>query len=236
MPSSWTRRGFLGAAGAAVVSTAPAAAEPAAAAPGGKIKILAISGSHRKGMTTATGLQACLEAAQAVSPRIEVELIELAGLSIDGAVAAGMPPAPGQPDDFLPLIPKLTDPRLWGIIIGTPVYFGSMSSRCKAFLERWTAFKKEYPFSNKVGGVLAVGGGRNGGQELTIQGVQAALMAQEMLIVGDGRPTSHRGATLWNDSKTKGGVAADTWGLTTAKDLGRRVAEVALRMAGSAGT
>jgi hypothetical protein len=58
-------------------------------------------------------------------------------------------------------------------------------------------------------------------------------MCQEMLIVGDGRPTSHRGATLWNNGKND--IAADEWGMTTAKDLGRRVAEVALRMAAAQG-
>ena len=231
MTTPWTRRGFLGVAGAAALSSSSVAADTAPA--GGKVKILAISGSMRKGKSTAAGLKACLEAAQAVSPKIDVELLELAGLHIDPTVALGIALPPGQADDFLPLASKLTDPQVWGIIIGTPVYFGSMSSLCKAFLERWVAFKKEYPFSNKVGGVLAVGGARNGGQELTILGVQAALMAQEMLIVGDGRPTSHRGATLWNNAKSD--ISADEWGLTTAKDLGRRVAEVALRMAAAHG-
>jgi len=45
---------------------------------------------------------------------------------------------------------------------------------------------------------LPIGQVRNGGQELTIQSVQAALLCQEMIIVGDGKPTSHTGATLWN--------------------------------------
>jgi hypothetical protein len=53
-----------------------------------------------------------------------------------------------------------------------------------------------------------------------------------MLLVGDGRPTAHRGATLWN---SKDDISGDEFGLSTAKNLGRRVAEVALRMAGVPG-
>ena len=54
-----------------------------------------------------------------------------------------------------------------GIILGTPVYFGNMSSLCKAFLDRCIVFHKDRLLANKVGGVLAVGGARNGGEELT---------------------------------------------------------------------
>jgi multimeric flavodoxin WrbA len=80
--------------------------------------------------------------------------------------------------------------------------------------------------ANTVGAVLAVGGVRNGGQELTIRSVQTALMCHEMLIVGDGRPTAHFGATLWNNGDDD--ISDDEFGLVTAANLGRRVAEVAL--------
>jgi len=77
-----------------------------------------------------------------------------------------------------------------------------------------------------------VGSARNGGQELTIQSVQAALLCQEMLIVGDARPGARIGATVWNDGK--GDVTRDEFGMTTARNLGRRVAETALQLAGLA--
>ena len=75
--------------------------------------------------------------------------------------------------------------------------------------------------------MLAVGGVRNGGQELTVQSVQMALMCQEMTVVGDGRPTAHFGATLLNQGDD---ISGDEFGLTTARNLGRRVAEVALQL------
>jgi len=234
MAQKLSRRKLIGAVGAAVAIDA--AANAVYAGPRqkpGNIRIIGIACSPRKGKTTAASLQVCLEAAARVDRRIEVELIELAGMKIDGSLAAGLPPAPGQQDDFQKLVPKLSDPKVKGIIIGTPVYFANMTSLCKAFLDRCIAFRKNnFALSNKVAGVLAVGGARNGGQELTIQSVQAALLCQEMLIVGDARPGARIGATVWNDGK--GDVTRDEFGMTTARNLGRRVAQTVLQLAGLA--
>jgi multimeric flavodoxin WrbA len=231
MAEDLTRRGFLGAAGAAVVagvaSEVALAAEGKEAPKGGPIKIVGLSCSPRKGKTTAAAIQVCLDAAKAAGPNIEVELVELAGMNIP----VFDPAAPGSAD-FEKVAAKLTDPKVAGIILGTPVYFSGMSSLCKAFLDQCMAFRKnQFALSGKVAGVLAVGGVRNGGQELAIESVQAALLCQEMILVGDGRPTAHTGATLLN---TNDDISGDEFGLSTAKNLGRRVAEVALRVAGAA--
>ena len=232
MTTDFTRRRFMETAGAAIVAGTAAATTSAQAAARSRdktIRIVGISCSPRKGKTTASSLQVCLQAAEKVDPRIDVELIDLAGMKIDGSLAAGLPLEPGQKDDFGQLVPKLSDPKVAGIIVGTPVYFGNMTSLCKAFLDRCMTFRKnKLALSNKVAGVLAVGGVRNGGQEITIQSVLAALLCQEMIIVGDGRPTAHIGATVWNNGKTP--VTEDEFGMATAKNLGRRVAEVALKI------
>jgi multimeric flavodoxin WrbA len=236
MASKASRRKFLRAAGAGVAAAAaihtslPAgSAEPLPAAKG--IKIIAISGSPRKGKTTAAALTAALEAAKAVDPeRIETELIELADMKLNGNMAAGIPLEPSQQDDFPELATKLAAKDVRGIIIGSPVYFGSMTSLCKAFLDRCISLRaRQFALANKVGGALAVGAVRNGGQELTLQGIQAAMMCQEMVVVADGRPTAHMGATVWNSGKDD--ITQDEFGMSTVKNLGRRVAEVALRMA-----
>jgi multimeric flavodoxin WrbA len=236
MSDEVTRRRFIGAAGGALALAAgeTALAQAAGGASGGKgLKIVAVSCSPRAGKTTAQALRVCLEEAAKAGEGIETELIELAGLKIPAQLAAGIPLEPGEKDDFPTLAPKLSDPAVAGIVIGTPVYFGNMSALCKAFLDRWMTFRKEnFALSGKVGGVLAVGGARNGGQELTIASVQTALMCHEMVIVGDGRPTGHFGATLWNSANDD--VSGDEFGLSTARNLGRRVAEVALRLRGIA--
>ncbi len=229
MPSDVTRRGFLAVTGAAVAAQTAQGAETGAPK---SIKILGISGSMRKGKTTAVALGVCLEAARAVDPeRIEVELIELAAYRIDPMQALS-PAKPGQEDDFAKLSPKLTDPRVAGLILGSPSYFGNMSGLLKEFLDRCMGFKKTFALSNKIGGALAVGGNRNGGQEQVLRSIHTSLFGHEMILVGDGRPTAHWGATLWNNWKDD--ILQDELGISTAKNLGRRVAEVAKRMSGIA--
>ncbi len=232
MGSAVDRRGFFGAAGAVAAGVAAGALAAEAPEQAKAVRIIGVVCSPRKGKTTAAAVQACLDAAKAVSPKIEVELIELAGLSIPAEVAAGLPLAVGQQDDFPPLAAKLGDPAARGLIIGSPVYFNNMSGLCKAFLDRCMVFRKGFGLSGKVAGVVAVGSARNGGQELTIQSIQAALLSHEVVVVGTGRPTGRLGAALWNQGDD---IAKDEFGLACARDLGRHVAEAALRMAGIAG-
>ena len=226
MADDLTRRVFLGSAGMAVAATAASAAP---AGEGGKkpdvTKIIAVSCSPRKGKGTAASLQECLKGAKGAGDGIETELIELAGLDIEGSVAAGVPLAKGRKDDFPAVAKKLSDPKLGGIIIGTPVYFSSMTSLCKAFIERLMVFYRKDALAGKVGGVLAIGGSRNGGQEVTIRSVQDSLFCFDMVVVGTGK---RFGAAVW----AKGGAANDKDGMEAAKKLGRRVAKTALALKG----
>ena len=225
MTQSISRRRFLQATGAAGATGAGAVAADVSLAPA-PLKIIGIACSPRKGKTTTAGLTLCLDAAQAVAPK-RLELVELADLEIPDYLAAGIPLKPGHKDDFPAVASKLTDPRVAGLIIGTPVYFGSLSALCKAFLDRCVSLRKpKNLLANKVVGALAVGGSRSGGQELAIQCIHAALFRHEVIIVGDGPPACHTGASLWNNGKDD--ISQDEFGKSTAVSLGRRVAEVIL--------
>jgi multimeric flavodoxin WrbA len=100
-----------------------------------------------------------------------------------------------------------------------------MSSLCKAFIERCAALRKPMVLADKPVGALAVGAFRNGGQELVIEQIQAALLCHQAAIVG-GRPPAFQGATLWNSAGDD--IAKDEIGIDTAKKLGTHVAEAAL--------
>ncbi len=226
MNPTQSRRRFLtvaGASAAALAATSQSHAEQAAT----KTKIVAVSCSPRKGMTTATGLSVCLQAAKEVDPeRIDTELIELAGLSIPWEPSVGIALEEGRKDDFPAVADKLADPAVQAIVIGTPVYYASMSALCKSFLDRFGMFRRQdFAMAGKIGAVLAVGGARSGGQELTIQSVQTVLLCQEMIVVGEGRPTGHFGARLWNRNDD---VLEDEFGISTAQNLGRRLAQMLL--------
>ena len=221
MQQNVTRRNFLATAGAAALATG--FAQGAEDAPKGKaLKILGIACSPRKGMTTAKAVQAALDAAKSADPRIEIELIDLGGLSI-----AGWSPKPPS-DDFTAILPKLQDPALGGLIIGSPSYFRGMSSLCKAFIERCAPLREpKMVLANKPVGVVATGAFRNGGQELIIEQVQAAMLCFGMIAVG-GHAPAFQGATVLS---TKDDISADELGLNTARKLGAHLAEMALRLA-----
>jgi multimeric flavodoxin WrbA len=196
------------------------------------MKIIGISGSPRKGKSTKYALEICLQAVKETAPDAEILLIDLSELKVNGCIACGKCMKVlecSQEDDFIKMIPILSDSELAGLVVATPVYFGSMTSQCKAFLDRCVMFRRNgFLLRDKVGGVIAVGGVRNGGQELAIQAVQAAMLVQDMVVVSEGKPTSHYGATLWSGHPD--GIEKDTFGLETARNLGKRVAEVTVRM------
>ncbi|MHC4664379.1 MAG: flavodoxin family protein [Planctomycetota bacterium] len=229
MQRKLTRRNVLGAAGTLALAGSPALAAAQEANKGQKAKsltILGISCSPRKGMTTATAMKAALDAGKEVDSRIKVELIDLGGLEISGSNPTG---GKQGSDDFDSILPKLRDPDLGGLIIGSPVYFRCMSALCKVFLERCAVLRKpELLLADKPVGALAVGAFRNGGQELVIEQIQAALLCHEVMIVG-GKPGAHQGATLWNFANDD--ITKDEFGIDTARKLGVRVAEAATHLA-----
>jgi multimeric flavodoxin WrbA len=223
MTSELTRRDFVGASATAALAGSLAAIPSARAAAGGApLKILGISCSPRRGMMTAKAVQIALDAAKGVSPRIAVELIDLGGLSF-----AGYSPTPPQ-DDFTPLLPKLQDPTVAGLILGSPSYFRGLSALCKAFIERCAPLREpKMLLDGKPLGVIATGAFRNGGQELVIEQIQVAMLCFGMLPVG-GRPPAFQGGTVLS---TKDNIDGDELGLTTARNTGLRVADLALRLA-----
>lgn len=228
------RRRFL--ASSLTAGTAASIASTAAAASEDKvIRIVGVSCSPRKGKTTATAIQVALDAAKAVDSRIKVELIDLGGLKIAGSLGGATSAEAKQPeDDFeLEVLPALKAPRLPdGLIIGSPSYFRSMSALCKAFIERLQIFREpKLLLADMPVGVLATGAYRNGGQELVIEQIQTAMLVHEVMVVG-GKPRAHQGATLWNAYKDD--IMKDEFGIETARQLGVRVAEAALKLAARA--
>ena len=70
-----------------------------------------------------------------------------------------------------------------GIIIGSPVYFGSVSAEVKDLIDRSVAVRRK--LRDKVGAAFTTSGHVTGGKELTMFNILAAMMIHEMIIVGD---------------------------------------------------
>jgi len=223
--SEQQRREFLktagaalgGAAGIGTLAWSSALAQDGAAK---KRKIIAINGSHRAGKTCAQALGVVFEAIQNADPTLETELVELASLKIGMPVVGGTQ----EPDDIDPLFKIIVDPSCVGLVVASPVYFGLPSARLVAMIDRMSPLRSVWALKNKIVGLVAVASARNGGQETVIQGMMKALVAQQMILAVDGAPSSHWGATLWNQ---KDSIMEDEYGIGTAKNLGARVAELA---------
>lgn len=222
MNKTLTRRHFLTTAGT-VAAAASAVSVIGAEAPTerGALKILGVSCSPRKGMTTAKAVEAALAAARTVDQRIHTELIDLGGLNIG-------PWAPKPPqDDMKDILPKFLDPAVGGLIVGSPCYFRSLSGLAKCFLERLAPLREPtMVLADKPVGVVTVGAFRNGGQEMTIEQIQAILLCYGMIPVG-GHAPAFQGATLLS---TNDSIAEDALGLKTAAQLGKRVGEAAVKL------
>jgi len=84
-----------------------------------------------------------------------------------------------------------------GILVGSPVCFGTVSAQLKCFWDKTRCLRKSFALYNKVGGAIATGSSRFGGQETTVRAIQDMLLVQGMIVVGtafDGGEPGHQGA------------------------------------------
>jgi multimeric flavodoxin WrbA len=160
-------------------------------------------------------------------------------------------------DDWYECVKCLIDPIPDGVIIGSPVYFFSTNSILRAFFERCTSlFKKasykrnpfeipdwtkplnkdfrEIPdWTKTVAGAITVGFHRNGGQEQAAVDIINWLLTTGFIAVGNG-PNGYIAGTAWSgcnsDNIENPPIMFDKIGLYSAKVLGDRVGETALRV------
>ena len=111
-----------------------------------------------------------------------------------------------------------------GVIVGSPVYFGNMSGEVKTFFDNWSLkFRlfQDRKMRNKVGSAFATGAAVSNGKEVTILTIFAAMLINQMIVVSD---RGGFGATATTGPDSPG---IDEKELAEARDLGKRVAEVA---------
>lgn len=186
------------------------------------MKIIGISGSPRNGNTSFLVREALKSAEE---EGIETEFISLADKEMNPCLACEVCKQEGKciiMDDVNDILEKIEDAD--GIIIGSPVYFGGVSSQTKMLLDRSRPCRIGFKLRNKVGGAIAVGASRNGGQETTIRQIHDFMLIHSMIVVGDKEPTAHYGGTGVGGSPDA--CENDEHGINTARNLGKKVAEV----------
>jgi multimeric flavodoxin WrbA len=159
------------------------------------VGVLGVSASPRHGNTSILVQAALLGAARV--PGVATEYVSLAGRAIGQCDGCGPCLEQGRcviDDDMRPLYPMLLAAD--AIIVGTPVYFGSPTALCKAFMERVEGLGvREKRLRLKVGGAIATGASRNGGQETALAALNLWFHINDMLPVGITAPVSQWGAT-----------------------------------------
>lgn len=104
-----------------------------------------------------------------------------------------------------------------GIVIASPIHFGSVSAQTKAVIDRCQSLIMEDIdiFKGKVGMSIVVGGDRSGGQELAIQQINTFYLLNGMIPVSGGAFGANLGACLWSQDNGAQGIKNDTYGLKT---------------------
>ncbi|MDD2372001.1 MAG: flavodoxin family protein [Syntrophomonadaceae bacterium] len=114
--------------------------------------------------------------------------------------------------------------RADGLILGSPVYFGTVSAQLKTFFDKSRALRTEKKLLNVVGGAITCGASRFGGQETTIRAMHDIMLVHGMIIVGDGYgedDCGHMGAAAQRPAEE------DDNAIQRSRIMGKRIFEVA---------
>ena len=174
--------------------------------------ILAINGSPHKQGNTAFALTYVLSRFRELG--VETKLIQLAELAIKPC--GGCFQCIGNDCIHEDDMKQVEEAMGWcdGLVLGSPVYMGMVTGQMKIMMDRSVTLRvNDWRMSGKVGGGIACGHFRNGGQELTLQNMQTYFLQQDMVAVADGPRFSHSGAAI------VGEASKDSIGLQTICNL-----------------
>ncbi len=180
------------------------------------MKVIGIVGSPRKNGNTALLTAHTLKAI--AEEGLDTELIALAGLDIrpcNACMVCRQEERCPIEDDLFPIYLRMKEAD--GIILSTPVYFGSATALTKAFMERagYIARHNGELFRRKVGGPLVVA--RRAGHNFAL--AQLTFWFQILSFVMPG-------STYWNVAfgRERGEVPTDEEGMKTVWNFGKNVA------------
>jgi NAD(P)H dehydrogenase (quinone) len=109
-----------------------------------------------------------------------------------------------------------------GIIVGSPVYFGTMAAEIKQTLDAFVHLREH--MEGKVGAAFATSADAAGGRETTLISLLQCLLIYGMVVAGDPLDaTGHYGVSCEG--------APDATVLQNGQKLGRRVADLARKLA-----
>jgi len=153
------------------------------------MKFVAINGSPKKDGNTAFLLQKGLEQLQQLGAEVEIihALDVLKSMKVPFCTACSSPCQGACVKGTLMENALNTLREADGLLIGSPVYFGSVSGELKAFWDKTRCLRGEKALLNVPGGAVSVGASRFGGQEGTLRAIHEMMLVQGMTVIGDGQ-------------------------------------------------
>ena len=191
------------------------------------MKVLGISGSPRRGGNTDILVNTALRAL--AENGLQTEFLSLADRPIKPCMACGgcfkSDEARCVQEDpaFEGMIEKFAGAD--GILVGSPVYFGSATPQTMALLDRVGYVARRHPelLRRKVGAAIAVA--RRAGQNFTFAQLNYFFLISQMIVPG---------STYWNVATggDKGDVLNDAEGMETIETLANNMAWVMKKLGG----
>ena len=191
------------------------------------VKTILISGSPKPEGNTAQLMGECAKVIQ--DQGVETEIISFAGMSIQSCNACGKCSETGEcdiQDGLNEIIKKIRGAQ--GLIVGTPVYFGTARGDVMAALQRigYVSMRSDKFLCGMVGGPIAVA--RRGGQTSTLQEMLMFFLINDMIVPG---------STYWNMvfGRLPGEAWKDQEGIDTIRHFAANVAELVKKLNSNAG-
>lgn len=114
------------------------------------------------------------------------------------------------------------------IIVGSPVYNANVSPEVSRFIAKWP-FEGE-PLKDKIGAAFVTGGGISAGEEIVQMNILQSMLVFGMIIVGGPDWTQPFGASAITREWPSQNNTVDSLFLEKGRTLGRRVAQIAVKM------
>jgi multimeric flavodoxin WrbA len=181
----------------------------------GKPKVTAFIGSPRKGGNSELLTKELLKAAEQEGAETEAICLDEYDLKpCDACLACRKTKKCKIDDDGEKLFNKVMEAD--GIVLATPVYFGSCSAQTKIFIDRMGYLAKALgqPLNNKVGSALVVA--RRAGANFTYAQLLFFFLLSGMIVPG---------VSYWTIAygREKGEVLNDKEGVETAREMGKKI-------------
>ena len=187
-------------------------------------KVVLISGSPRAEGNTAQLMKECARVIQ--EQGVETEIVSFADMKIESCTACGKCSELGRcslEDGLNEIIDKIR--KAQGLIVGSPVYFGTARGDVMAALQRigYVSRKADNYLAGKIGGAVAVA--RRGGQTFTLQEMLMFFLINDMIVPG---------STYWNMvfGRLPGEIWQDKEGIETIRHFADNVAELVKKLHG----